>query len=150
LIPDTESIEHTTVSFGFNIEVTDSFCGYIRLYHLDVTIRTLAFTHWTYTHSCSQLLKKSGHGFVLGNRPVIENSEMPETACFALDVRSVTPFVDEYRNDDANAEEYGEMNPLTVSYSCCTEHRDDSEYHKDSGDLGFCTDQTVRPLGGPV
>ena len=47
LMPDTEPIKHTTVSFGFNVEVTDSFCGYVRLLHLDITIRTMAFTHWT-------------------------------------------------------------------------------------------------------
>ena len=45
LMPDTEPIEHTTVSFGFDVEVTDSFCGYLRLLHPDVALRTLAFVH---------------------------------------------------------------------------------------------------------
>ena len=66
LMPDTESVKHTTVSFGFDVEVTDSFCGYVRLFHLD-TIRTVAFTHWTYIRLCSRLLNESGHGFMLGN-----------------------------------------------------------------------------------
>jgi hypothetical protein len=47
LMPDTESVKHTTVSFGFNVEVTDSFCGYVRPFHLNITLRTVAFTHWT-------------------------------------------------------------------------------------------------------
>ncbi|GAA5476388.1 hypothetical protein Hhis01_03824 [Haloarcula hispanica] len=45
LMSNTESVKHTTVSFGFNVEVTDSFCGYVRLFHLDITIWTVAFTH---------------------------------------------------------------------------------------------------------
>jgi hypothetical protein len=126
LMPDTEPVEHTTVSFGFDVEVTHTFCGYVRLLHLDVTVRTLAFTHWTYIHLYSRLLKKSGHGFALGNERVTEGFAVSEIACFALEVRSVTPFVDTCRGDDANPEEYGEVNPLTVGYGRRTEHRDDS------------------------
>jgi hypothetical protein len=147
-MPDAESIEHATVSFGFDVEVTDSFCGYVRLLHLDATIRTLAFTHCVYIHPYSRLLKKSGHGFTRGNECVTEYITVSEMVRLAPGVRSVTPFVDECRDDDTNAEEYGEVNPLTVGYGCRTEHRDDSEYHEDSGDLGFCTDQAIRPFGG--
>jgi hypothetical protein len=45
LIPDTEAIKHTTVSISFNIEISDSFCGYVRLFHLEITVRTMALTH---------------------------------------------------------------------------------------------------------
>jgi hypothetical protein len=127
LIPDSESVEHTTVSFGLNVEITDSFCGYVRLLHLDVAIRTLAFTHCIHIHLYFRLLKISGHGFTLGNERLIENFAVPEIACFALELRSVTPFVDNCRSDDANPEEYGEVNPLTVGYGRRTEHREDSE-----------------------
>jgi hypothetical protein len=30
------------------MEVPDSCCGYVRLLHLDITVRTVAFTHWIY------------------------------------------------------------------------------------------------------
>ena len=70
LMPDAKSVKHTTVSLGFNVEVTDSFCGYVRLLQLDITIRTVAFTHWTYIRLVSQLIKKSGNGFILGNTTV--------------------------------------------------------------------------------
>ena len=45
LIPDTKTIEHTTFSLGFDIEVSDCFCGYVRVLHLDITIRTTGFLH---------------------------------------------------------------------------------------------------------
>jgi len=45
LMPDTEAVKDTAVSFSFNIEVADSFGGYVRLLHLDITIRTIAFVH---------------------------------------------------------------------------------------------------------
>ena len=48
LIPDTEPVKHTTASFGFDMEVPDSCCGYVRLLHLDITVRTVAFAHWIY------------------------------------------------------------------------------------------------------
>ena len=66
-MPDAETVEDTTVSLSFNIEVSDSFGGYDRPLHLDVAIRTVAFTHWTYIHLCSWLVKNSGYDFMLGN-----------------------------------------------------------------------------------
>lgn len=54
LMSDTEPVKDTTGSFGFNVEVTDAFCGYVRLHHFDITIRTVAFTHWSYSHLCSE------------------------------------------------------------------------------------------------
>ena len=64
---DTEPVKHTTISVGFNVEVTDAFCGYVRLLHLDITIWTVTFTHWTCNPFCFRLVKKSGHGFILGS-----------------------------------------------------------------------------------
>lgn len=45
LMPDTEAIKDTAVSFSLNIEVPDSVGGYVRLLHSDVTIRTIAFPY---------------------------------------------------------------------------------------------------------
>jgi len=47
LVTDSEAIQYTTVSLSFNIEVSDSFGGYVRLLHMDITIRTMAFAHWS-------------------------------------------------------------------------------------------------------
>ena len=58
LIPDAKSVKHTTVSLGFNVEVTDSFCGYVCLFHFDITIRTVAFTHWIYIWLCSRFVMR--------------------------------------------------------------------------------------------
>ncbi|GAB3692025.1 hypothetical protein GCM10028857_30090 [Salinarchaeum chitinilyticum] len=63
-------------------------------------------------------------------------------------IRSGTPFVDERRDDDANAEEHGDVNPLTVSYSRCTEHQYESDGDEESRNLGFCANEAVRVFGG--
>ena len=44
-MPDTESVEHTTVSFNFDVEASDSLGGYVRPLHVDVAIRTTACSH---------------------------------------------------------------------------------------------------------
>ena len=46
LMPDTDLMKHTIVSFGFNVEVTDSSCGYVRLVYLDISLWTTASSHW--------------------------------------------------------------------------------------------------------
>lgn len=63
-------------------------------------------------------------------------------------IRLVTPFVDERRGDNANADEHGEVNPLLISYSCCAVHRYEAEYDEDCCNLGFCADQAIRLCGG--
>lgn len=42
---NAKAVEHATVSLSFNIEVANSFCGYVRFLHLDITVRTVALTH---------------------------------------------------------------------------------------------------------
>jgi hypothetical protein len=37
------------------------------LFHLDITLRTVAFTHWACIRLCSRLVNESGHGFIVGN-----------------------------------------------------------------------------------
>ena len=44
-MPDAETVEDTTVSLSFNIEVSDPFGGYVRLLQLDITVLAMAFTH---------------------------------------------------------------------------------------------------------
>jgi hypothetical protein len=39
-------VKYTTVSLSFNVEISDSFCGYGRSLHLDLAIWTTALTHW--------------------------------------------------------------------------------------------------------
>lgn len=62
-MPDTETVKYTTVSLGFDIEVSDSFGGYGRLLHLNVTIRTIAFSHWFHIRFRCRLINMSGHSF---------------------------------------------------------------------------------------
>jgi hypothetical protein len=45
LIPDAEAVEDTAVSLSFDVQVTDALSGYVRLFHLDITIRTRSFAH---------------------------------------------------------------------------------------------------------
>ena len=45
LVPNTEAIQYTTVSFSFNIEASDTLGGYVRLFHLNITIWTMPFAH---------------------------------------------------------------------------------------------------------
>ena len=39
LVTDSEAIQYTTVSLSFNREGSDSFGGYVRLLHMDITNR---------------------------------------------------------------------------------------------------------------
>jgi hypothetical protein len=66
-----------------------------------------------------------------------EASHGAKIACGAGVIQLVTPFVDERLDGDTNAEEHGEMNQLTISYSCRTEHRYKSEYDEECCTLGF-------------
>jgi len=68
--------------------------------------------------------------------------------CIGYAIRLVTPFLDECRDNNANAEEHHEVNPLLISYSYCTVHRYESEYDEDCCNLGFCADQAIRFVGG--
>lgn len=45
LITDAETVKHTSFSFGFNVEVPDSFCGHVRLLHYDSAVRAVALAH---------------------------------------------------------------------------------------------------------
>lgn len=54
LVPDTEPLEHTAISCGFNVEVADSLYRYVRLLHLHITIWTTTFTGWAYIGLCSR------------------------------------------------------------------------------------------------
>lgn len=65
LVSNTESVKQTTISIGFNVEVANSLCGYARLLHLDITIWTMAFAHWTCVRFYFGLISKSGHRFSL-------------------------------------------------------------------------------------
>ncbi len=64
LMPDTDLMKHTTVSFGFNIEVTDSSCRYVRLLYLDTTLRTMTSSYWFSVRLCFRWLKNSDHSFL--------------------------------------------------------------------------------------
>jgi len=70
LMPDTKAIKYTTVSLSFNIEVSDSLCGYVRFLQLDITTWTMAVTHLSHISFCCHLIKGSGLGFTVGNSGV--------------------------------------------------------------------------------
>ena len=67
LMPDAETVEDTTVSLSFNIDVSDPFGGYVRLLHLGITIWTITIAHWSQIEVCYRFIKKSGNRFILGN-----------------------------------------------------------------------------------
>lgn len=52
LLSDTEAIEQATVSVSFNVEVSDTLCGYVCPFHFAITVRAMALTHRTHARRC--------------------------------------------------------------------------------------------------
>lgn len=61
-------------------------------------------------------------------------------------VSSLSPLVDECRDDDADAEQYDQLNQVTVSDASRTEPRRETEYDEEGCNLGVGADQATRPL----
>lgn len=64
---DAETVEHTTVPPGFNVEVSDPFGGHVRPLHSGVTSRTMTFAHRSHIGVRRRRVNECGHGFTLGN-----------------------------------------------------------------------------------
>lgn len=90
MMSDTKPVKHTAVSFGFNVEITNSFCGYVRFFHLDITLRTVVFTHCVQINLCSRLVKKSGHSVIIGDITAERIvSELTLCMCFMTESRAI-------------------------------------------------------------
>lgn len=63
VMPDTEAVEDPAISLRLDVNVPDPFSGYTRRFHLDITIRTMAFAHSAHAPFPSRLVKRRGQGF---------------------------------------------------------------------------------------
>lgn len=58
LMADAETVEHTTVPPGFNVEVSDPFGGHVRPLHSGITCWTMRFAHRSHIGGCHRRINE--------------------------------------------------------------------------------------------